>query len=99
MPAATVAVTTLSGSSTPSSSVATLSMAVASPSANITLVGAVPSIMFPDSITVTFTVRVPDVADRVRVNSAAIPSSTGEVPAAMVTVVPVGAPSSLSSTA
>ena len=93
-----MAVTTLAFSSTPSSSVATLNAAVAAPSAKSTVVGAVPSIMSPDSATVTFTVRVPAESDRVSVNSAAVPSPTGESPAAMVTVVVVVPASSLSST-
>ena len=72
-------------------------MAVASPSVNITLVGAVPSIMFPDSITPTFTVRAPAVSDRVSVNSAAVPSSTGEATSAIDTVTTPGAGASSSS--
>ena len=72
-------------------------MAVALPSANSTVAGAVPSIMFPESVTPTFTVRAPAVSVRVSVNSAAVPSSTGEATSAIVTVPTPGITGSSSS--
>ena len=82
---------------------ATLSVAVRELAAKSTVVGAVPEIVDPVSLTATVTVSAAAGSPvRVKVNSAAVPSVTGDVPAAMVTSGGVGggvvAPPSSSST-
>ena len=90
------AVITLSGSSMESSSVATLNVAVAELAAKSTVVGAVPEIVDPVSLTATVTVSIAAGSPlRVRVNSAAVPSPTEAASAAIVTVgTPTGGSSS-----
>ena len=64
----------------------TLSVAVAESAAKSTVVGAGSEIVDPVSLTATVTVSAAAGSPvRVKVNSAAVPSVTGDVPAAMVT--------------
>ena len=65
---------------------ATLSVAVADPAAKSTVVGAVPAMVDPVSLTATVTGSAAEVSPvRVKVNSAAVPSVTGVAAAAIVT--------------
>ena len=78
--------TTLAGSATSSFAVATVSVAVVEFAAKVVVDGDVPSTMAPSSVTLTSTVSAvfgPPL--RLSVNDAAVPSVTGDVPAAIDT--------------